>query len=97
MHERISDSYDVLHPSSALIPYGTLWRRAFSGKAMTSFLHANLPSEDEEDDTFDPEVEEKRKQQGKAAAKPKGPSRCGPSATAVQASHVQDVQRQSAD
>jgi hypothetical protein len=45
---------------------------------MTSILHANLPSEDEEDETFNPDVEELQGNQGKASAKRERASRCGP-------------------
>jgi Flp pilus assembly protein TadB len=44
---------------------------------MASLLHADLPSEDEADDDYDPDAEEQKKTAKKAKAL-SGPSRCAP-------------------
>ena len=43
---------------------------------MTSLLNASLPSEDEEDETFDPDAEAEAEKPKASAAKSKAPSRC---------------------
>lgn len=43
---------------------------------MANLLTANLPSEDEEDETFDPEAEAELDKPKAAGAKSKAPSRC---------------------